>query len=547
MNDFRNRDERPGNRPSNRNQQGRKEQQKPLALTFSMINYLTTSKQLVAMVQATRGNKPAEAVDIQLLVPPTTLGMGKTDRNGRATFTVDINYPPKTYPLIAETVGVESAQATSAFVVPQPYEMTEDSPLVFLAVESVEVSDTFVLIANVTGRRGMTPLQNATVRIDYDTDGVSQMELVSLNGAGAASKRLTIPINSRKKIVVSIRATLSGMPGSPSDTKVITLERTIKRPAQMTYQTRPVNGGSEYEIILCVEDADAKPIRGVELDAATDVGFLTKTTATTDENGKARLTITLSPDHEYTECTVDCPGLLDIATIRIRQPQAPGWCSGRGPIIGAGISLLFAMILFALVPFGIIRNVGSFLDHPTVENVVIPPVDSLRNATEKDAYKYLAYKKPNYDMDTIVDSSQATAQSRVGWSFTTYLWLLFWCGVCLAIASIFALISLFCRADQLYEWVEGYIRERRYGVADNEPNLWGRMLNRYLGHNDGKGEAVTATGAKPATGQSEMSAKDKGSSLNHWMPVILYGIGDFFFERVIHLFTKSKSEKNEKK
>jgi hypothetical protein len=534
-------DDRRDNRQPNRKQQGKKEQTKPLTLTFTMINYLTTSKQLVAMVQATRGNKPAEAVDIALLVPPTQIGQGKTDRNGRITVTIDVDYAPKTYALVAETIGGEGAQTTGAFTVPQPYELTDDSPVVSLAVESVEVSDNFVLVANVTGRRGMSPIQNVTVRIDYDTDGTNQMELVQLNGAGAASKRLTIPINGRKKIVASIRATLSGVPGTPSDTKVITLERAIKRPAQMTYQTRLVNGDSSYELVLCVEDADGKPIHGIELDAASDVGHLVNTTATTDDNGKARFVIALSPDHEYTECTVDCPGLLDMATIRLRQPRVPGWCSGRWPIICAGISLLFAMILFALVPFGIIGNVGSFLDDPAVENVVIPPVDSLRNSTENDAYQYLAYEAPK------TDSTDATeVQDRAGWSFTTYLWLLFTCVVALVIALIFALISLYCRADQLYEFIEGYIRERRYGVADNEPNLWGRLLNRYVGHDDGKGEAVAATGAKPTAGQPAMSAKDKGSSLNHWMPVILYGIGDFFFERIIHQFTK-KSEKNDKK
>ena len=511
-----------------------------------MINYLSTSKQLVAMVQATRGNKPAEAVDIQLLVPPTSLGSGKTDRNGRVTLTVDISYPSKTYPLIAETIGGEYAQTVSAFTVPQPYELTEDSPLVNLEVVSVEVGDDFVLVANVTARRGAGPIPYANVRIDYNDGGLNQMEQASLNGIGVTSKRLTIPISGRKKVVASIRATVD-VAGSPSDVKVVTLERTIKRPAQMTYLSRMLNNNTQCELTLIVEDGEGKPIKGVPLTAASNVGDMASTTDTTDEYGRVRFTITLAPEneHEYTDCVVDCPGLLDMARFNIRRPRVPGWCSGRGPIIGAGISLLFAMILFALVPFGIIRNIGSFLDHPTVENIVVPPVDSLRNATENDAYKYLTYEvsKP----DSTDAGSKATTPARDGWSFTTYLWLLFWCGICLVIAIIFALVSLFCRANQLYEWIEGFIRERRYGVADNEPNLWGRLLNRYVGHNDGKGEVVTATGAKPAAGQPAMSAKDKGSSLNHWMPVILYGIGDFFFERIIHLFTKSKVEKNEKK
>ncbi len=539
MTEERNRDDRRDNRRESRKTQGKKEEKKPLALTFSTINYLTTSKQLVASVQATRGNKPAEAVDVQLLVPPSTLGTGKTDRYGRVTFTLDISYPAKTYSLIAETTGGEQAQTTGAFTVPQPYEVTDDTPVVDFTATIEQVKDDFIVILSINARRGTAPIQNESASITYSDGGPQRLETVMTDGQGHAQKRLTIPAVGRSKVVTDIQVTLYRLSNAPSCAKTIVATYEQKKLKQMTWVTRPKPDGT-FDWVITVEDIDDKPAAGIELVGGCDHGEITPDKQTTNAHGQATFTVKPSTDHDISKFTADSPGLLNNAKIDLPGKETKrGWNCTRYPIILAG-AFAFLTLVF-LCWFGIdVWSVGSsYMDKPMVKDVQLPPADSLRNNYEKSVYTY-------FDRDFMKSkSTNVVAEQRPENPSGSSLARL----ILLAVLSfltmlVFIAISLYGRATQLLDWGTTFFREHRSGVADNMPSVWHRWINQYLEHNKQPlvGQPIAPTGKVGA-----QPSEQKGIGLMHWMPFLMYIGGELIVEplakKLMDVFKKKKSEK----
>jgi hypothetical protein len=539
-----NRGGRRANPPRHRgNEQRNRGDQRPFALSFDSIIYSVPNRQLIAVVIVTKGGKPMEAVAIQLLVPPTPIGTGTTDRYGRVTIVADLDLPPKTHALVATVLGDVPGQTHGAFVVPQPNEVTEQTPMLEVSEEHVKVGADFSLVATVTARRGSTPMQNQLVYVTIDDGTSKQLESAWTNAQGVAQKRFTVTVNGRTIIPVTVTV---NMTGATHRTKFLTLECEPSKPVTMPYRASEIDEvAGIWEITANPEDAQHNPCKGVRLTVTMENGQLldkdgkvtTKNTRVTNEHGEARFRVRTSQVDEESKFTIDCPSIRNNGILRlwryINPKRMPNHVLYRicDTIAGSAVLILFACTLLLIT--GAWRHAISNPNQPYITSGTKTAPDDGLTDVQRSVYQHMKLDTLKYSTDPTVRRKAATRDSLAalppasgipfGISVGSLLMTMF---VCTIMFILSVPVIVFQKLKRLKELTMRKLRVIHEGVADNDPGFMQRLEDRAL-------VMQPATPAGTPAAEVAPAVKKEAGFMSHMPAVALFGITDLIVDRFL--------------
>ncbi|MGC8912762.1 MAG: ABC transporter substrate-binding protein [Thermoplasmata archaeon] len=272
-----------------------------------------TGAELTATVEVKNGSAPYPNVDVALTLNPST-GLSaetgkKTGADGKAVikitvnqnFTADTTVNVKAVATIGSKTYESAAQTFTVRYV--PYQIT-----VVLAPSTVDGYKNTVVNATVTVMNGTTPMDNVTVTLTASPNTNIQVSPATAqtgaDGKAAFTITLTEDFTTDTSIAVTPKATINGTEYTGAGTTLTVKGISAAYTVTMTLEKTEIEGKKDNTLkaTITVKQGDVG-VANLSVTVVFDQPGLSATTATTDADGKAVVTITITQDFT-TETTV---------------------------------------------------------------------------------------------------------------------------------------------------------------------------------------------------------------------------------------------------
>lgn len=256
---------------------------------------------VTATVEATRGQQPQGGVLVHFYLDGKSQGNSTSDLTGSAVFfQANISLDPGDHSLTAEVVG-QTTKIVEKFPVPKPGEATEDSPVLELTGEAIQVKDGFELSLRLKVVKSSQPVVNKAVNFVYFDQTIERYT----DASGIASTLINVPHPTKTlKRFVEVRCIMED-PRAETQ-KVFELQWQAPEVKEANFLDEVKTGPNEYTVRVIVEGPTGAGVPGLKISAA---GGKKISEVLTNEYGIADISLKCKPDQEKTKFTIDVPGV----------------------------------------------------------------------------------------------------------------------------------------------------------------------------------------------------------------------------------------------
>jgi len=272
----------------------------PTVLTFKE-RPLYKDGTVSATVEVTRGQQPQGGVLIHFYLDGKSQGNSTSDLTGRAGLVLtNITLEPGNHSLTAEVVG-QVTKIVEAFLVPKPGETTEDSPVLELTGEAIQVKDGFEFSLRLKAVKSGQSVINKAVKFVYLDQTIERP--TDPNGIASTIVNIPHPTKTLKRFV-EVRCIMDD-PRAETQ-KVFQLQWQAPEVKEANFLDPVKTGPNEYSVRAIVEGPNGIGIPGLKISAG---GGAEISEAITNEYGIADISLKCKPDQEKTKFIIDIPGI----------------------------------------------------------------------------------------------------------------------------------------------------------------------------------------------------------------------------------------------
>jgi ABC-type transport system substrate-binding protein len=265
-----------------------------------------TGAEVTATVTVMNGTTPMANVDVSLVLNPST-GLSaetgkKTGTDGKATikitvtqdFSADATVSVKAVATIGSKTYESAGETLTVRYVPYAITVTLDRT-------SVDGNKDTIVNATVTVKNGTTPMSGVNVTLSAtpstNIEITPATATTDANGTAVFSVKLTDNFQADTSVSIEPKATIDGVDYTGAATTLSIKGIAAAYTVTLTLEKTQIDGAKDTVVkATIIVKSGATPVPNLTVTVTFDNSGLSATTATTDADGKAEVTITLTQD-----------------------------------------------------------------------------------------------------------------------------------------------------------------------------------------------------------------------------------------------------------